>query len=432
MINRRNFLGGTLMGSLLGSMTVLPQVVSAKTPVDVLTCDDSVTDGFTRQAPDTLKVSAFGLHVVKVNHRGNWVFIEVKTNKGITGVGEASHGTVGSTSQGLQDINKEIEYFFSLTKGESPFSIEQYRQRGWQRARTGRLQHTVFSAIEQALWDINGKALSVPVYQLFGGKIRDKIRTYANINRATNERDTNGRRPATAFQRNAELAISQGFTAIKMAPFDEMKALPSDEKQIREDIDHAIGCLEAVRKTVGQSIDLMVDVHSHLDQQLGIEVAKRVEPLELYWFEEPVNPEKYVSEMKAISDSTPRTTAGGESVFGREGFDAIIQSKAVDIIMPDVKHCGGMQELRYISAAADTRGLHVAPHNPSGPIATAASVQVVAGIPNFAILEMAFGEVPWRSEIITPAEQFVNGYITVTDRPGLGHELNLREIARHI
>ncbi len=415
----------------MGSIVTLPHGVSAKALTDRPSGGASFTVDYPGQVPDTLKVSAFGLHVVKVNHRGNWVFAEVKTNKGITGVGEASHGTVGSSSQGLQDINKEVEYFFSLIKGESPFSIEQYRQRGWQRARSGRLQHTVFSALEQALWDINGKALGVPVYQLFGGKVRDRIRTYANINRATNERDANGRRPAAAFQKNAELAISRGFTAIKMAPFDEMKALPSDEKQIREDIDHAVGCLEAVRKTVGESIDLMVDVHSHLDQKLGIQVAQRVEPLSLYWFEEPVNPEKYVTEMKAISDATSRATAGGESVFGREGFDAIIQSKAVDIIMPDVKHCGGMQELRYISAVAETRGLHVAPHNPSGPIATAASVQVVAGIPNFAILEMAFGEVPWRSEIITPAEQFVNGYVTVTDRAGLGHELNLKEIARH-
>ena len=137
-------------------------------------------------------------------------------------------------------------------------------------------------------------------------------------------------------------------------------------------------------------------------------------------------------ETKAITDSTTRTTAGGESIFGREGFAPLISNKALDILMPDVKHCGGILELKYIAAMAETAGLTVAPHNPSGPIATAASVQAVAAIPNFSILEMAHGEVPWRSELISPSEQFVDGYVTVSDRPGIGFELNHKEIIKHV
>lgn len=416
---RRNFLKGSLMAPMLAPFSSFASETGSVQNIVSAT-----------QEPNLL-VTDLQVHIVKVNHRGNWIFVELKTNKGITGVGEASHGVTGSTAEGQEKIHKEVASFFEFVKDESPFSVEQYRQRGWQMARSGRSARTVFSAIEQALWDINGKALGVPVYQLLGGKVRDKIRTYANINRATNERDANGRRPAAAFQKNAEVALKQGFTAIKMAPFDEMKALPSTPQQIKADIDHAIGCLEAVRRTIGNDIDLLVDVHSHLDQSLGIEVAKRVEPLNLFWFEEPVNPEKYVAETKAISDSTARTTAGGESIFGREGFAELINTKALDILMPDVKHCGGILELKYIAAAAETAGLTVAPHNPSGPIATAASVQAVATIPNFTILEMAHGEVSWRGDLITPAEQFVDGYVTVADRPGLGFELNHKEINKH-
>ncbi len=420
--SRRKFIKGSVLTSLLGALAPVTSLASGKKSFErSLHFEES-----------KLIVTDVQVHIVKVNHRGNWVFVELKTNKGITGVGEASHGVIGSTAEGQQKIQNEVASFFELVKDESPFLIEQYRQRGWQRARSGRSERTVFSAIEQALWDIQGKSLGVPVHQLLGGKVRDRIRAYANINRATNEKDANGRRPAAAFQKNAEVAVEQGFTAIKMAPFDEMKALPSTPEQIKQDIDHAIGCIEAVRKTVGDKIDLLVDVHSHLDESLGIEVAKRVEPLNLFWFEEPVNPEKYVAETKAISDSTTKATAGGESIFGREGFAELIRDKALDILMPDVKHCGGILELKYIAAMAETAGLQVAPHNPSGPIATAASVQVVATIPNFIILEMAYGEVPWRGELISPAEQFTDGYITVSDRPGLGFELNHKEVLKHL
>ncbi len=377
-----------------------------------------------------LIVTDLKIHVVKVNQRGNWIFIELMTNRGITGLGEASHGAPG-TAEGLQRMQKELSAFFEMMKGEPSFSIEQYRQRGWKNAQTGLAASTAFSAIEQAMWDINGKALGVPVYQMLGGKVREKIKCYANINRATKEKDAQGRRTASAFQKSAELALQQGFKAIKMAPFDEMKPLPSTPTQIKSDIDHAIHCLEAVRKTIGNDIDLLVDVHSHLDETLGIEVAQRVEPLNLFWLEEPVDPEKFVHETKAITDSTTKTTAGGEYIFGREGFAPLIDAEALDILMPDVKFCGGILELKYIAAMAETAGVQIAPHNPSGPIATAASVHAIAGIPNLSILEMAYGEVPWRENLVSPAEEFTDGYTPITDQPGLGYQLNHSLVKRH-
>jgi galactonate dehydratase len=378
-----------------------------------------------------LVVTNIHVHVVKVNERGDWYFIELKTNKGIVGLGECSHAFSKSFPQGDEIVKKEAFAFFKLIKGESPFNIEWYRQRGFARA-NDKLKKTVFSGIEQALWDICGKTLGVPSYQLLGGKVRDKIRVYANINRATNDHDSNGKRPVASFQKNAEQALKNGFTAVKLAPFDEMRPLAtSTPAQVDEDIQYAINCIEGVRSTIGNEIDLLIDVHSHLNVDLARQTAKRIESSNLYWFEEPVDPQKYPSETKSIEGSISQVLAGGESIFGREGYAGLINSKALGIVMPDVKHCGGLLECKYIAAMAETAGnVKVAPHNPSGPVATAASVTVCAGISNFAILEYAFGEVPWSNNLVEPAEQFINGHLLVSNAPGLGITLNYNELRK--
>ncbi|WP_019940971.1 mandelate racemase/muconate lactonizing enzyme family protein [Dyadobacter beijingensis] len=385
-------------------------------------------------ADNRLTITDIRIHEVKVNQRGNWHFVELVTNKGLTGLGEASHGFSAAAKDGVSQLRAELKDLFQLVKGESPFAVEQYRQRGFQKAfERGKIAVTAFSAIEHALWDLKGKALGVPVYELLGGKLRDELKVYANINRATNQRDANGRRLVSAFQANAENALKSGFKALKLAPFDDMKPLKtSDEKQIASDIDYAVGCIEAVRKTIGPDIDLLIDVHSHLNEELAISTAKRLERARLYWFEEPVDPQKFPTETRAITDATAQPSAGGESIFGRQGFAELIATRALDVIMPDVKHCGGIQELRFIAALAETAGnIAIAPHNPSGPVSTAASVQVCASIPNFSILEYAYGEVPWRAELLSPIERFENGHIRVPDAPGLGHVLNADLIRKY-
>ncbi|MCF0074084.1 mandelate racemase/muconate lactonizing enzyme family protein [Dyadobacter sp. CY261] len=379
------------------------------------------------QADTKLLITDIRIHEVKVNQRGNWHFVELVTNKGLTGFGEASHGFSAAVKDGGSQLRTELNSLFRFVKGESPFAVEQYRQRSFQKAfERGKIAITAFSAIEHALWDLKGKALGVPVYDLLGGKLRNELKVYANINRATNERDANGRRLISAFQANAESALKSGFKAVKLAPFDDMKPLKSsDEKQVASDIDYAITCIEAVRRTIGPDTDLLIDVHSHLNQELAISTAKRLEKSNLYWFEEPVDPQKFPAETLAITDATRQPSAGGESIFGRQGFAELIATRALDVIMPDVKHCGGIQELRFIAALAETAGnIAIAPHNPSGPVSTAASVQVCASIPNFSILEYAYGEVPWRAELLSPIERFENGFIHVSDAPGLGHQLN--------
>lgn len=374
-------------------------------------------------------ITGIKVHVVKVNLRGNWHFVELVSNKGITGIGEASHGFAIKDGDG--QLMKEISILFESVKGETPFSVGQFRQRSWATAyKKGKTAITAFSAIEQALWDLAGKILDTPVYNLLGGKLHDRLKVYANINRATNQRDTQGRRLIDSFQRNAEEALKAGFKAVKLAPFDDMKPL-ENAVQTEADIDYAVRCVEAVRATIGPETDLLIDVHSHLNKELAVSTAKRLEKSNLFWFEEAIDPQKYPEETRHITDSIKQSSAGGESIAGREGFEKIITSRALDIIMPDVKHCGGIQELRFIAAQAETSGnITIAPHNPSGPVATAASVQVCATLPNFSILEYAFGEAPWRADLLSPAEHFENGYVSVSDKPGLGHTFNYELLSR--
>ena len=379
-----------------------------------------------------LMVTDIKVYVVKVNQRGNWYFIELITNKGLSGFGEASHafGNYGSLAdEGNKALQTEIAYFFELIKGESPFNIEQFRQRGWNRAVLCKISGTAFSGIEQALWDLKGKALGLPVYELLGGKLRNTVKVYANINRANNDKENSGHRSVANFQRNAEEALKNGFKAVKLAPFDEMAPLPSSPARLKTDIDYAANCIQTIRQTIGNEIDLLIDVHSHLNRDLAIEIAKRLETYNLYWFEEPIDPERFVQETKDIKDNIKQNLAGGEAIFGIKGFAPLLQSNALHIIMPDVKHCGGLQELKNIAAIADASGqVRVAPHNPSGPVSTAVSAHLCANIPNFAILEFAYGEVPWRAQLLNPPEQFVNGNIVVNDDPGFGFTLNKKLI----
>ena len=184
-----------------------------------------------------------------------------------------------------------------------------------------------------------------------------------------------------------------------------------------------------MREAVGADVQLMIDCHSFFDVERAVDVARRLEPQRLTWYEEPVSPER-VDDTVAIKRRIRQPMAGGEVLFGVAGFAPLVQRHAVDVIMPDVKHCGGLLELTRIAAAADVEGVAVAPHNPSGPISTAASVHVGTGMKNLNFLELQYGEVPWRGELLTPAERFVDGRITVPDRPEFGVRLNENAVRR--
>jgi galactonate dehydratase len=366
-----------------------------------------------------LTVSGLEVFRVKVNRRGNWTLIRLQTSGGLTGIGEASHS-------GKDEANLEfLQQFFALVKGRSIYDVE------WLRnvtapvvAQHGAPASVAASALEQCLWDIRGKASGVPTYELFGGRIQPRIRNYANINRSTEDRTPDG------FARMAEKAVSDGFDAIKLAPFDEMPRGLKDPATIEEFTQAGIACAAAVRQVIGPKRDLLIDGHSHFDRQHGLDLAERLASLNLFWLEE-VTPANPVEDLAAINHAAKMPTAGGESIYGVHGFYPYIRADAVKVVMPDVKVCGGMLELKKIAAMAEGAGLLTSPHGPASPIGNVAAAQVVASVPNFNILEFSYGEVPWRAELIEPPEELNGGVLPLSNRPGFGITLNEKTAAKY-
>lgn len=348
---------------------------------------------------------------------GGWLFVKVKTDTGLIGLGEAS-----------QADNIQVQsYLENRLRGEligrDPTMIEIISNELLSRAH-GRSATTAVSAVEQALWDIWGQKLGLPIWALLGGRYRDKVILYANINRATFDRSPDG------FAKNARQAVNEGFTAIKCAPFDGVSYRFPDRVDNLHGIKHGIDRVAAIRETIGPDVRLMVDCHSRFDVPTAIEVARQLEPFKLAWLEEPVT--SFDSDgLERIREHSIIPIAGGESLIGRAGFWDIVCRRLLDVIMPDVKHTGGILELRKIAAITEPCGLKVSPHNPSGPISTIASVHVCAAIPNFLVLEYPWGEAPWRGKLLIPEEILQDGTINVPDKPGLGFTLDEEVVSSH-
>lgn len=372
-----------------------------------------------RAALPALRITGIELIPIRATSRTVWLVVRVSTDAGLTGLGEASDafGFANTTVEDAAVMRSQLHGFFTFIEGRSPFDIERFRQLGEPMARMGLVAATAYSAIEQAMWDLAGQALEVPTYALFGGKVRDRLPVYANINRATSPRTPDG------FAAAAMRAVRDGFRSLKAAPFDGFPQPGSPASAIEAAVDTGIASVVAMREAVGPAVEIMIDCHSFFDVELAVRVAERLEPQTLTWYEEPVPPEN-VEDTLAIKGRIGQRMAGGELLFGLTGFAPLIRRRVFDVIMPDVKHCGGLLELTQITAAAATEGVRVAPHNPSGPVSTAASVHVGAGPDNVDYLELQYGEVSWRADVLVPAERFVEGSIEVPDRPGLGIRLN--------
>jgi len=360
------------------------------------------------------KVTVTGLEtfVVKVNRRGNWLLARLQTSAGVTGLGDASHGGNDALTAKL------LGQFLELLRGRPLFQIERLRAAvAAEVARQGRPAAVAFSALEQCLWDIQGQLFGVPCHALFGGTLRNRLRCYANINRSTEPRTPAG------FAAMAERAVRDGFDAVKLAPFDGMPR--RDAAAIEAFTQQGLGCAAAVRKVIGDKRDLLIDAHSNFDLERGLELARRFEPLNLFWLEE-VTPARRIADLAAVNRAAKMPTAGGESIYGVKGFYAYIQAGAVDILMPDVKYCGGMLEMKKIAALGEAAGLPVSPHGVASPVGHFAAAHVCAGLPNFLILEYSYGEVPWRAELVDPPERLAGGHVELSGRPGLGLKLNDR------
>jgi len=339
-----------------------------------------------------------GIELIHVRPR--WLFLKLKTDEGIIGYGEPILEGKART------VEMAVREFFEYLKGKDPRRIEHYWQAmyRWSFYRGGPIIMSAISGIEQALWDILGKYLGQPIYQLLGGAVRDKIKLYAGVG---------GETPEECVE-NAEKRIKEGFKAIKMAPFDATRIIDTPRK-----IKDAVEKVAAVRDAVGDDIDIGIDCHGRLSPSMAILAAKALEPYHPMFLEEPCLPEN-VDAMVRVARSTSIPIATGERLFTRWGFREVLEKQAASILQPDLCHAGGIFECRKIAAMAEIYYAAIAPHNPLGPIALAACLQLDACTPNFLIQEHAtLGEGylkrPFKIE---------DGYVRVPSEPGLGIELD--------
>ena len=284
------------------------------------------------------------------------------------------------------------------------------------------------SAIDEALWDIKGKALGVPVYELLGGRCWDRLRSYANG-------WYHGCVQPEEYAEAAQRVVADGYSAIKFDPF--AYSLEGEWDYPRRALDPgradlAYERVRAVREAVGPKVDILVEVHGNLGTTSAIQMGKRLEGLKPFFYEEPVDALN-VDCMKKVADNVDIPIAAGERLYTRYGFRQYIEGQVLDILQPDLGLAGGITETKKIADYAATYNLHVQPHNCASPIATAASVQLDACMTNFIIQEIFPYRVDERYQLVkeAPELQVVDGYLPVSDGPGLRVELDEKAIAAY-
>ena len=346
--------------------------------------------------------------------RTNWVFVKVYTDEGIDGVGEA---TLEYKEKALLGA---VEHIKEYLVGKNPLDIEKhwhaiYRDAYW---RGGPVLMSALSAVEMALWDILGKSLNVPVYQLLGGKVNDKVRIYVNGWFA-------GAKEPEEFGAKAKEAVKRGVTAMKWDPFGKNYLNISNVE-----LDKALRNVAAVREAVGNEVDLLIEGHGRFNIATGIKIAKELEQFKPMFFEEPVPPDN-LDALKAVRDKSPVAISAGERLYTRWDYKQMFDLMAADYIQPDISHAGGIMELKKIAAEAECRYIPFAPHNPSGPVANAATLQLAATCPNFEILEIMYSDVEWRKDVTNESLEYKDGYMAIPDKPGLGIEIDEEACLAH-
>jgi galactonate dehydratase len=269
-----------------------------------------------------------------------------------------------------------------------------------------------------ALWDINAKSLNVPVYRLLGGKVNDKVKIYVNGWFA-------GAKTPEEFAQKAKETVKKGIKAMKWDPFGNAYMNISNSM-----LDTALRNVAAVREAVGDEIDLLIEGHGRFDVPTGIKIARELAQFKPMFFEEPVPPDN-LDALAAVRDKSPVAISAGESLYTRRSFKELFEKRAADYIQPDISHAGGIMECRKIAAMAEAYYIPFAPHNPSGPVANAATLQLAACTPNFEILEIMISDVEWRKDVTTEKLEYEDGYIKIPDKPGLGIELIEEEAEKH-
>jgi galactonate dehydratase len=350
---------------------------------------------------------------INVTPKTNWSFLRVTTEDGLVGIGEATL----SNHEGL--LAAEAERLGRALVGTDA-RARNTLTRVLPHAPAGLVRHAILSALDQALWDIDGQRAGEPIHLRLGGAMRDSVALYANINRGVAERTPEG------FADAARRAVADGFAAVKLAPFDPLVWEDASSPGFRAAYAHGLDRVAAVRAAVGAGIDVMVDCHWRFSAGGAAAAIADLARFSLFWVECPVAEANLaaIRRLRGMANDRGMRLAGAETLAGLAGFAPVIAAEAYDVLMPDIKYCGGHEEMRRIAALAQVHGIEIAPHNPTGPVCHAHAVHAAAAIPNATTLEVQFGETPLFTGIMDGAvPSATGGRAALPTAPGLGCSL---------
>jgi galactonate dehydratase len=354
-------------------------------------------------------------HVV-ANPWKPWVFVRLHTDAGVTGLAEATaHDKPEAVCAAVAEMR---DYYL----GESPFdterlALEMYRDEWFS---NNVVNTTVVSAIDTACWDIKGKLLDQPLYELLGGRVHDDLRAYANGWYT----DTGGT-PA-GFADAAERVVDDGYTALKFDPFGS-----AWERMSRADRNDALDRVAAVREAVGPDVEILIEGHGRFTPGAAVEMARDLEPYDPTWFEEPTMPDN-IDNLRQVAERSTIPISTGERLVSQFSHQALLRETDVDIVQPDLSNCGGVTGGKKIAAMAESEHVSFAPHNPQGPVATAVAAHVCASTPNFMIQEVFEDyDVDWKGDLLKDPITIADGHIEVPEGPGLGVELDLDAVEEY-
>jgi galactonate dehydratase len=390
-LNRRRVLASAFAAAGLGALS--PAAIDAQEQMN-------------RNAPvspkDNLRITKLETFLVKPR----WLFLKIHTNAGIVGLGEPiTEGRALTCAEAV----KEIEPYLV---GKDPRPVAKHWQAIYRHAfyRGGPILTSALSGIDQALWDIKGKALGVPVYELLGGPTRDRARVYAHASKPEQMK---------ALQK-------QGFTAFKTGVAKD-KRRPNRYIDTQADVEYAAETFAALRQAMGKEVDIAIDFHGAISPATAKLLIKAYEPYQPMFIEEPCQAQNH-DVMAEIARGTYLPIATGERVFTKWGFREVLEKRAATVLQPDLCHAGGITEVRLIAGMAEAYYADVAPHNPLGPISLAAGVQIAASIPNFLCQE----QVSLGEGYLKQPFQVRDGFLDIPKRPGLGIELDENAMADKI
>lgn len=372
---------------------------------------------------ESVKIGQVRFAEVKVTDSTTWTFAEVYSLDGLCSVVEITCG--GSTAEAVRLMAEMVEQLNGIDIADES-DVEGLLGLAVDDIQANIALAASVSGIRSAVSDLQAQMQGITLTEALGGVWQESVPLYANINRHLMTQD---RTPA-AFGRAADLAVSNGFTTIKCAPFDGV-APPSTKEAVLDIARAGIERVAALREAVGPDIEVLVDCHSRFERHTAPLVAERLAMSDIGWFEEPLEPTSDPDGLADVASQVSMTVAGGESGYSRHFFRALVESGAVDVVMPDVKYCGGVAEACAAGRAAMGAGGNVSLHSPSGPVSLIAGGHATAAMPGSLYLEHAVYEADWRAEVVLPHEVVRDGRLWMPKGSGLGATLNEKAISQY-